>query len=63
LVVGLLLDGVVKVHPPIERALREMEAKLIEAGHEVALWDPSGHDNLIEVMVSSHTKSLNLVDI
>jgi amidase len=58
LVVGLLIDdGVVKVHPPIERALREMEAKLIAAGHEVVYWDPSGHQKLIEIMVSSHTKS------
>jgi amidase len=52
LVVGLLLDdGVVKVHPPIERALKEIEAKLIAAGHEVVYWDPSGHQNLIEIMV------------
>lgn len=53
LVVGLLLDdGVVKVHPPIERALKEMEEKLVAAGHEVVHWDPSGHRDLIDIMVS-----------
>lgn len=62
LVVGLLLDdGVVKVHPPIERALKEMEAKLIAAGHEVVYWDPSGHKTLIEIMVRSSLSSLNPV--
>jgi amidase len=56
LVVGLLLDdGVVKVHPPIERALKEMEAKITAAGHEVVYWDPSGHQNLIDIMVSRPT--------
>jgi len=63
LVVGLLLDdGVVKVHPPIERALKEMEAKLIAAGHEVVYWDPSGHKTLIEIMVRSPLSSLNPVE-
>jgi amidase len=63
LVVGLLLDdGVVKVHPPIERALKEMEAKLIGAGHEVVHWDPSGHQALIEIMVRSLLSSLNSDD-
>lgn len=42
LVVGLMADdGVVKVHPPIERALREVVAKLKAAGHEVVNWEPS----------------------
>lgn len=64
LVVGLLLDdGVVKVHPPIERALKEMEAKLIAAGHEVVHWDPSGHQTLIEIMVRSPLSPLNPAEI
>lgn len=64
LVVGLLIDdGVVKVlHPPIETALKEMEAKLIAAGHEVIPWDPSGHKYLIEIMVRSPLSSLNPVE-
>lgn len=53
LTVGILLDdGVVKVHPPIERALRELEALLRIAGHELVQWDPSGHRECIEIMVS-----------
>ncbi len=53
LVIGILFDdGVVRPHPPIERALREMEAKLLAAGHEVIPWDPSGHQELIDIMVS-----------
>jgi amidase len=63
LVIGLLLDdGVVKVHPPIDRALREMEAKLIAAGHEVVHWEPSGHQTLIEIMVRNPLSSLNAAE-
>jgi len=52
LVVGLLLDdGVVKVHPPIERVLKEVADKLRKAGHEVITWDASGHQECIDVMV------------
>ena len=53
LVIGLLVDdGVVKVHPPVERVVREVAAKLREAGHEVIDWDPSGHEECIRIMVS-----------
>ncbi|KAK0298832.1 hypothetical protein LTS00_002594 [Friedmanniomyces endolithicus] len=53
LVIGLLIDdGVVKVHPPVERVVREVAAKLREAGHEVIDWDPSGHEECIRIMVS-----------
>ncbi|PYI24861.1 amidase signature enzyme, partial [Aspergillus indologenus CBS 114.80] len=31
-------DGVVKPQPPIARAMREVERKLVEAGHEVIPW-------------------------
>ncbi|RMZ91982.1 hypothetical protein DV736_g791, partial [Chaetothyriales sp. CBS 134916] len=51
LTIGILLDdGVVKVHPPIERVLKELDAKIKAAGHEVVNWDPSGHKECIEIM-------------
>lgn len=53
LTIGILVDdGVVEVHPPIERVLREVEALLKSAGHELVQWDPSGHRECIEIMVS-----------
>lgn len=57
LVFGLLIDdGVVKVHPPIERVVQEVAAKLREAGHEVIDWDATGHAECIRIMVSQiHT--------
>jgi len=52
LVIGVMIDdGVVKVHPPIERALKELTAKLEEAGHELVDWEPSLHKECIEIMV------------
>ncbi|KIV89298.1 hypothetical protein, variant [Exophiala mesophila] len=49
--IGVLVDdGVVKVHPPIERVLKEVEAKLKSAGHEIVPWDSEGHRNCIEIM-------------
>ncbi|GKZ16489.1 hypothetical protein AbraCBS73388_000064 [Aspergillus brasiliensis] len=51
LVIGLILDdGVVKVHPPIERALRELASKLQDQGHEVVLWDTSDHQDCVKLM-------------
>ncbi|KIX06264.1 uncharacterized protein Z518_04239 [Rhinocladiella mackenziei CBS 650.93] len=51
LTIGVLFDdGVVKVHPPIERVLRELESKLKAAGHEIVPWDASGHRECIEIM-------------
>jgi amidase len=42
--IGYILDdGVVRCHPPIQRNLREMIAKLKKAGHEVFEWDSSSH--------------------
>jgi len=53
LVIGILLDdGVVKVHPPIERVLREVREKLETAGHEVVDWDASGHAECIRIMAN-----------
>ncbi|KLU89838.1 hypothetical protein MAPG_08807 [Magnaporthiopsis poae ATCC 64411] len=51
LVVGALLDdGVVRVHPPIERVFRDVVAKLKEAGHEFVEWDWSLHSKCVDVM-------------
>lgn len=59
LTIGLLVDdGVVKIHPPIERALRDLKAKLQAAGHEVVPWGSSGHKECIDIMVGSFQSSL-----
>ncbi|QDS71929.1 hypothetical protein FKW77_000668 [Venturia effusa] len=51
LTIGILVDdGIVKVHPPIERALRSLESRLRAAGHETVPWDSSGHKECIEIM-------------
>ncbi|KAK0862137.1 hypothetical protein LTS02_007384 [Friedmanniomyces endolithicus] len=56
LVIGLLVDdGVVRVHPPVERVVREVAAKLREVGHEVIDWDPSGHAECIRIMDQYYT--------
>ncbi|KAL2815886.1 amidase signature domain-containing protein [Aspergillus granulosus] len=56
MVIGLILDdGVVKVHPPIERALRELVAKLEGAGHEIVPWDSSDHLGCINLMDRYYT--------
>lgn len=56
MVIGLILDdGVVKVHPPIERALRELTTKLKTAGHEVLTWDTSDHLEYIQLMDRYYT--------
>ncbi|OOQ81778.1 acetamidase [Penicillium brasilianum] len=42
--IGFLVDdGVVKVQPPIARAVQEVVAALKAAGHEVFEWDASSH--------------------
>lgn len=52
LVIGLMVDdGVVKVHPPVERVVREAAAKLQAAGHKIVAWSPEGHAECIDVMV------------
>ncbi|KAL8389035.1 hypothetical protein RB595_008841 [Gaeumannomyces hyphopodioides] len=51
LVVGILLDdGVVKVHPPIERIFRDLVSKLQAAGHEVVEWNSSFHAKCTSIM-------------
>lgn len=52
LVIGTMLDdGVVKVHPPVERVFREYVARLKAAGHEVVEWDSRLNLACIEIMV------------
>ncbi|KAE8156430.1 amidase signature domain-containing protein [Aspergillus tamarii] len=56
IVVGLILDdGVVKIHPPIERALRELSAKIQAKGHEVVVWDATDHIEYIQLMDQYYT--------
>ncbi|KAJ5806107.1 Amidase [Penicillium pulvis] len=51
MVIGLIMDdGVVRVHPPIARALEELAVKLKSAGHEILVWDTSDHAACIELM-------------
>ena len=50
--IGLILDdGIVKPHPPVERAVKEAAALLRNAGHEVIIWDTSEHMGFIEIQV------------
>ncbi|KAL4898488.1 amidase signature domain-containing protein [Aspergillus ambiguus] len=56
LVIGLILDdGIVRVHPPIERALRDLASKLTEKGHEIITWDTSDHHDCIKLMDQYYT--------
>ncbi|OQV06648.1 hypothetical protein CLAIMM_11190 [Cladophialophora immunda] len=51
LTIGVLVDdGVIKVHPPIERVLKSLVSKLESAGHEIVPWNSSGHKECIEIM-------------
>lgn len=56
MVIGLIMDdGVVKAHPPVERALQQLSAKLKAAGHEVITWDASDHLEYIRLMDRYYT--------
>ncbi|CZS75197.1 unnamed protein product [Fusarium graminearum] len=56
LVIGALLDdGLVKVHPPIERVFRQTLEKLKVAGHEFVEWDSSLHPEIIDLMDKYYT--------
>lgn len=53
LVIGTLIDdGVVKVHPPIERVFKDTLQKLRNAGHEIVEWDSALNASCIAIMVS-----------
>ncbi|KAI8940514.1 hypothetical protein NX059_004191 [Plenodomus lindquistii] len=44
-------DGVVKIHPAVERVLEEAVAKLCYAGHEIIPWTPGTlHQECIDIM-------------
>lgn len=54
LVIGLMVDdGIVKVHPPVERIVRDAAATLQAAGHKIMPWSSEGHAECIDVMVRS----------
>ncbi|GKU10381.1 amidase [Fusarium langsethiae] len=56
LVIGTLLDdGLVKVHPPVERIFRRLVERLKAAGHEIVEWDSSLHAECIEIMDKYYT--------
>ncbi|KAI9369784.1 amidase signature domain-containing protein [Aspergillus egyptiacus] len=56
MVIGLILDdGVVKVHPSIERVLRDLVDKLQLKGHEVVNWDTSDHQGYINLLDRYYT--------
>ncbi|RQM07425.1 hypothetical protein DH86_00002869 [Scytalidium sp. 3C] len=56
LVIGVMYDdGVVKPHPPIERALKELVARLKAAGHELVDWEPTLHKECMHAMDTFYT--------
>ncbi|KAL7911410.1 amidase [Trichoderma velutinum] len=56
LVVGTMMhDGMVKVHPPIERVFKEVSLKLQAAGHEIVEWDASLNAECITIMDEYYT--------
>jgi len=64
LTVGIMFDdGVVKVHPPIERALREAAQLFEKAGHEIIPWPPTGHKECIAIMVSIISSSTHIANL
>jgi amidase len=42
-------DGLVTVHPPVERALNMTKAALEKQGHEVVMWSTEDHEALVKV--------------
>lgn len=61
LVIGIMPDdGVVRVHPPIERVFKETVAKLQAAGHETVQWDTSLNAQCISIMVSRNAMNMIL---
>lgn len=60
MIIGLMVDdGVVKVHPPIERVLLEVAEALRQAGHTVVPWTSDGHKDAVDVMVCA----LHFIDV
>ena len=53
LVIGIMPDdGVVKVHPPIERVFNETVVKMQEEAYEIVQWDTSLNAHCVGIMVS-----------
>lgn len=46
-------DGLVHVHPPVERALNITQQKLQAAGHTVIPWAPKGHEVLTKNLAAA----------
>lgn len=56
LVIGLIVDdGVIRVHPPIARALREVANVLEAQGHEIISWDTSSHADIVNILDTYYT--------
>ena len=45
-------DGIVMPTPPVTRALKETAEKLKHAGHDIIQWEPIGHTEGVELLVS-----------
>ncbi|KAF4965427.1 hypothetical protein FSARC_6778 [Fusarium sarcochroum] len=56
LVIGVLMDdGVVRPHPPITRALRDVVEALKREGHEILEWNTDLHEQCIRTMDQFYT--------
>ncbi|TBU35216.1 general amidase [Dichomitus squalens] len=58
-------DGNVIPHPPIQRALKVVEAALVAAGHKVVPWTPHKHqelyDNVAKIWMAAAAEDINAV--
>ncbi|GAB7330597.1 hypothetical protein MBLNU13_g02179t1 [Cladosporium sp. NU13] len=56
LVIGVMPDdGVVRVHPPVERVFNDTVAKLRQAGHEIVQWPTSLNAYCVAIMDEYYT--------
>ena len=46
-------DGLVHVHPPVERALKMTQAALEKQGHEVVPWPTEDHEAIVKVFLTA----------
>lgn len=54
-------DTVVAPHPPIQAALEDAKAKLIEAGHEILDWEPLDHHFEVWKLIVRRTPSPSMM--
>jgi len=47
-------DGLVHVHPPVERALKMTQDALEKQGHEVIPWSTEDHEAIVKVSSSDY---------